>query len=114
MSERDHRLFLNDIIESIEKIEEYTSGLNFEDFVNNRMVIDAVIRNIEIIGEATANIPDEIRKKYPMVPWQKMKSMRNIVVHEYFGVNLKTTWKTIKNSLPKLRKEIAKTIKKEK
>lgn len=113
MSERDFRLFLNDILESIEKIEKYTANVTFKDFTNNQMIIDAVVRNFIIIGEASSNIPPAMQIKYPKIPWKKMKAMRNIVVHEYFGVKLSTTWITAKKSLPKLKKEIIKVIKQE-
>ena len=113
MSERDYRLFLHDILESSVKIEKYIGNITFKEFSSNQMIIDAVVRNFIIIGEASSNISDEIRNKYPIVPWSKMKAMRNIVVHEYFGVNLRTTWNTIKKSLPKLKKEITKVIKQE-
>ena len=113
MSDRDYRLFLNDILESIEKIEKYTGHITFKDFKNNQMIIDAVVRNFIIIGEASTNIPPEMHNKYSKIPWKKMKSMRNIVVHEYFGVKLNTTWNTAKKSLPKLKKDITKVIKQE-
>lgn len=110
MSERDYRLFLQDILESIEKIERYTVNLSFDGFNGNEMVTDAVIRNFEIIGEASTHISDEIKSKYPSMPWDKMKSMRNIVAHEYFGIDYDTIWKTIKKSLPVLKVEITKAI----
>ncbi len=113
MSERDFRLFLNDILESIEKIEKYTANITLKDFANNQMIIDAVVRNFIIIGEASTNIPPEMQNEYPKIPWKKMKAMRNIVVHEYFGVKLNTTWNTARKSLPKLKKEIIKVIKQE-
>lgn len=110
MSERDYRLFLHDILESISKIEKYTKDIEFKNFTNNQMIIDAVVRNFIIIGEASSSISDEIRNKYPFVPWNKMKAMRNIIVHEYFGLNLRTTWNTIRKSLPKLKKDITKVL----
>ncbi len=113
MSERDVKLFLNDILDSIEKIEKYTADITFKDFSNNQMIIDAVVRNFIIIGEASTYIPPEMHDKYPEIPWKKMKAMRNIVVHEYFGVKLNTTWNTAKKSLPKLKKELTKVIKEE-
>jgi len=91
---RDARLYLYDILESIEKIEQYTANLTFEDFAANSMVVDAVVRNFEIIGEASSHIPDDIQSKYSEVPWFEMKGMRNIMVHEYFRVDLKIVWMT--------------------
>ena len=109
MPDRDHSVFLRDIVDAIGKIDRYTSGMTFEEFVQNEMAVDAVIRNFEIIGEAASHVPAAIRMKYAGVPWDKMKAMRNIMIHEYFGVDLETLWKTAKESLPSLRKEIAGT-----
>ena len=99
---RDARLYLYDILESIEKIEQYTANLTFEDFAANSMVVDAVVRNFEIIGEASSHIPDDIQSKYSEVPWFEMKGMRNIMVHEYFRVDHKIVWMTARESLPAL------------
>ncbi len=102
MSKRDFKLFLSDILESIKRIEEYTSGLTFEDFENNTIVSDAVVRNLEIIGEAAKNIPSEIAQGYP-IPWKKIIGFRNIVIHAYFTVDLKNVWYIIKEQLPELK-----------
>ena len=82
MSKRDVRLFLYDILECIEKIEKYTKDMDFDDFVKNDLVVDAVIRNLEIIGEAVKNIPEDFRSKYPDIPWKKIVGFRNIVIHK--------------------------------
>ena|SRR4030067_2061350 len=113
MSERNYRLFLQDILDSILKMEKYTKDIDFKEFRANDMIMDAVIRNFEIIGEATTNIPDEIQKKHPSIPWKKMRAMRNIVIHEYFGVDYNIAWRTIKKSLPPLKVKIIKAIKQE-
>ena len=113
MSERDYRLFLQDILDSAVKIEKYTNDIDFKEFRNSAMIIDAVIRNFEIIGEATANIPEEIQKNHPSIPWKKMKAMRNIVIHEYFGVDFNIAWKTVKKSLPGLKVKILEAIEQE-
>ncbi len=83
---RDYRLYLDDILVAIDKIEKYTEGLNSERFKNDNKTIDAVIRNFTIIGEAAKNIPEQIRKRYPKVPWKEMAGMRDKLVHGYFGV----------------------------
>ncbi len=88
--------------ESIRKIQDYTGKLSYENFADDNMVIDAVIRNFEIIGEAAGHIPFEIQNQYPAIPWRQIKSMRNIMIHEYFGVDLEIIWKTINSSLPRL------------
>lgn len=110
MSEREDGLFLSDILSSIEKIEKFTLELSYEDFLKNDMALDAVLRNFEIIGEASTHVSEETRLKYPGIPWGKMKSMRNILIHEYFGVDFEIIWKTLKGSLPELKKEIIKTL----
>lgn len=99
---RSHLLYLNDIAESIEKIQNYAEGLSYEEFCQSNMVVDAVLRNLEVIGEASGHIRNEIKEAYPAVPWKLMISMRNILIHEYFGVDLEIIWKTIQESLPEL------------
>jgi len=107
---RDVRLYLLDILEAIEKIQQYTANLTFEDFAANSMVIDAVVRNFEIIGEAASHIPDDIQSTYSEVPWFEMKGMRNIMIHEYFRVDIKIVWITARESLPKLVSLIKRVI----
>jgi len=106
MSKRDARLYLEDIRTAIEKIEAYTKGLSFKEFAKNLLVIDAVVRNFGIIGEAANNIPAEIKEKYAAVPWGEAMGMRNKVVHEYWGIDEETLWKTIREDLPALKKHI--------
>lgn len=107
---RNVHLYLYDILESIEKIQQYTANLTFEDFIENNMAVDAVVRNFEIIGEAANHIPDDIQSKYSEVPWFEMKGMRNIMVHEYFRVDLKIVWMTARESLPVLVSMIKRII----
>ncbi len=103
---RDVRLYLQDILESISAIEEYTLPLTEEKFYGNRQTQDAVIRRLELIGEAAKNIGEETRCKYPDIPWKKIAGMRDVLVHEYFGVNLKRIWEVIKTDLPKLKQKM--------
>jgi len=102
MSKRDPRLFLTDMLEAIEKIERYTAGLSFDQFEANEIVLDAVVRNLEIIGEAARNVPPHVRAHHPGVPWEKMVAIRNVLIHEYSGVSVPTVWRTIKDDLPPL------------
>ena len=108
MSKREPRLYLVDIYDSINKIEEYTKGLLFPEFSNDQMTVDAVVRNLEIIGEAAKNVPAETSEKYPSIPWEKMVSMRNKVIHEYQNVDLDILWKTIKEDLSPVKDAIKK------
>lgn len=108
---REPLIFLLDIMESIEKIENYTNGLNEDDFSTNGQAQDAVIRRIEIIGEATKNLPNDLRKEYADVPWKEIAGMRDIITHEYFGINIKRVWNIIKEDLPPFKEQIAKIIK---
>jgi uncharacterized protein with HEPN domain len=97
---RDWRTRLQDIIEAAEWVERYTAGLDFEEFAANRMVVDAVTRNVEIAGEAARHIPTSIAEKYPDVPWRLMSDMRNVLIHNYPGVDLGVIWRTIRDDLP--------------
>lgn len=108
MSKRESELYLQDILISIQRIEEYTKGLSSKDFEADWKTVDAVVRNLEIIGEAAKNMPEEIIEKYPEIPWNSMVSMRNKVIHEYFGVDVEILWKTIYEDLPLLKEEIGK------
>ncbi len=104
---RDVRLYIQDILECIDKIEEYTKEITQDDFYKNILVQDAVLRRLEIIGEAVKNIPQEFRAKYPNIPWKKMAGMRDVLIHAYFGVNLKRVWKVTRKDLVDLKKRIA-------
>lgn len=109
---RNPKLFLTDIFESIELIEKYTEKLSYKKFLENNETQDAVMRRIEIIGEATKNVPLKIRKEYPDIPWKQMAGMRNMLAHEYFGIVMKRIWDTTQKDLPKLKKQILKIIEK--
>ena len=95
MSRRLWKYRITDILESIDKIQKYVADVEFDDFQKDEKTIDAVIRNFIIIGEAARKVPDEISAKYPNIPWRVMGDMRNFAVHEYWGVELRTIWKTI-------------------
>jgi uncharacterized protein with HEPN domain len=111
---RDYLGFLEDILFSIEKIEKYSKNSNFDDFCKNDMLIDAIVRNFEVIGEAAKNIPNKVKETYPEVEWKKVMAFRNVLIHEYFGIDLESVWDTVKKNIPSLKSEISKIIREEK
>ncbi|MFH1362628.1 MAG: DUF86 domain-containing protein [Candidatus Omnitrophota bacterium] len=108
---RDSKFYIKDILDSMEKIEKYTKGLSFREFSRDEMLIDAVVRNFEIIGEASKNIPSKLRSLNEEIPWKEMAGMRDKITHDYFGVDLKIVWKTLKKSLPVLKISIKNILK---
>jgi len=107
MSKRDITLSLEDITEAIERISDYIGDYSKEEFQKDQKTIDAVVRNIEIIGEAVSNIPKEFREKYPHIPWKKIVGVRNIVIHKYFGVDTNTLWIIINEQLSEFKLQIS-------
>lgn len=101
--QRDISLYLDDILESIEKIEDYTQGLNEENFSRNTQTQDAVLRRLAIIGEAVKRLPEDLKEKHKQIPWKQIAGARDIFVHEYFGVGVERVWKTIHRNLPELK-----------
>lgn len=109
---RDPRLYIDDILEAIKKIEKYAKGLTFEELKENDLVIDGVVRNLEIIGEAAKNIPASVKQKYPDIEWKKISGLRDILAHEYFGVDLEVVWNIVTEKIPVLKKNIMRIRKK--
>ena len=104
--DRTYIHYLEDILLSIQRIQEYISDLNFAKFKSDFKTVDAVIRNFEIIGEASKNIPEKIKEKYKKIPWDEMYRLRNRVTHEYFGIDYEINWDIAKNYLPENRESI--------
>ncbi len=110
MYKRGELLFLQDILESVDAILEFTDSLSLEEFSNNRLVYSATIREFEIIGEATIHLSDETLKKYNQIIWRDLKDFRNLLIHEYFGVDSAIVYNTIQNDLPLLRSVVVEII----
>lgn len=110
MSKRDLGLYLEDINTAINRIRKYVRGMDLAEFKKDHKTVDAVIRNLEIVGEAAGKLPNDFRKKHDHIPWRKMVGLRNRVAHEYFGVDVEILWQTILEDLPPLKKEIMKLI----
>jgi len=107
---RNHRLFVKDILDSIEKIEEFIGNMDFKKFIEDDKTRSAVVRKLEIIGEATKNIPKMIRQKYKELPWSDMAGMRDKIAHFYFGIDYEIVWKVIKERLPEIKPVIQKIL----
>jgi len=106
MSPRDWRTRVEDILDAIQKIQEYTKGSSLDSLRQDDRTVDAVVRNLTIIGEAARHVPTEIQTQYPAIPWDDMRDMRNVVVHEYFRVSYAILWRTIQNNLPPLVEQL--------
>ncbi|MBF0320508.1 MAG: DUF86 domain-containing protein [Nitrospirae bacterium] len=110
MKKREYRDYLDDIAESIDDAISFIEGMVFEEFIMDKKTINAVVRSIEIIGAASGHIPKSIRDKAPDMPWAEMKGMRNRIAYEYFGVDNKIVWNTVKHNLPKLKQQVVNLI----
>ncbi len=108
MYKRNWQLFVADMVETIIKIAKYTENMSFEEFVDDDKTQDAVIRNLEILGEAANKIPKEIQERYPNIPWHQIIGMRNRLIHAYFVVDYEIVWKIITSELPGLLEKLGK------
>ena len=110
MSKRDWKLLFEDMLVSISRIQKYTENISFDDFIKSQMVIDAVVRNIEILGEASKNFPEDVQERYVDIPWKKLNGIRNRIVHAYFGIDATIIWYIIVNELSSLKDSIQRAL----
>lgn len=111
MMKRTYSDYLSDILTNIKRIENFTKGMSFEKFVSDEKTVYAVIRGLEIIGEAVKNLPASLKLKYPKVPWKQIAGMRDRLTHAYFGVKIDVVWHTITAEIPKLKPGLTKITK---
>jgi len=107
MSKRPVDLLLDDICEAIDRIEQYISGMSFDVFSKDRKSVDAVVRNLEIIGEASNRLPADFKDSHSQIEWHKVVGLRHRIVHEYFGIDLQIVWQILQKDLPSLRQAIS-------
>ena len=108
---RNYRLYIEDIFEAMTAVRTFVEGMSFDAFVADDKTASAVVRKLEIIGEATKNVPEPIRQKYPQIPWRDMAGMRDRIIHAYFDVNYSIVWETVENRIPLLQPIIAQILK---
>jgi len=107
---RDYKLFIKDIISAMKSIEEFVEGLSLDEVKEDDKTSSAVIRKFDIIGEATRHVPEDLKEKYPDIPWKRMAGMRDRLIHAYFGVDYRLVWEAIKIDLPKLRPRLEEVL----
>jgi len=107
---RDWKFRIQDILDAVSAVQEYTRGMEFKTFTEDRKTVDAVVRNLIVIGEAAVHVPEDICRKHPQVPWYEMRGMRNFVVHEYFRASDAVIWDTVHVDLPPLPALIKKIL----
>jgi uncharacterized protein with HEPN domain len=100
---REPYVYLEEIVTACDRVLEYTTALGYEDFEKSQLVIDAVLRNLEVIGEAAKNIPDSVRGRAPEIEWSRVAGLRDILAHQYFAVKLETVWNIVQTKISSLR-----------
>lgn len=110
LSHREYKDYISDIASAVEKVEKFVKGFTLKDFKKDEKTIFAVTRALEIIGEAVGKIPTSVKKQHKEIPWKHMSGMRNKLIHEYFGVNVKVVWKTVKEDMPVLKNKMSEVL----
>ena len=107
---RDFKVYLEDILGAVGKIRRYIADSSKDDFSRDEKTLDAVVRNLEVVGEAVKKVPLDVRSKNPSVDWQKIAGLRDILIHEYFGIDIEIVWDVIQNKLPDLEAQVKKIL----
>jgi uncharacterized protein with HEPN domain len=102
---RDYKVYLEDILDAAKQIRQYIAGMSLEEFSSDRKTVDAVLRNLEVIGEASKNVPADVRANHPEADWKRIAGLRDILIHQYFGVDLVIIWDVIEKKLPELEQQ---------
>ncbi len=103
---RDYKVYLEDILEAIGKIRNYTAGMSADSFAADNKTLDAVLRNLEVIGEAVKRVPDEVRSQHQQVEWKRVAGLRDILIHQSFAIDAEIIWDVVHNKLPVLERQI--------
>ena len=111
---KDSFVYLRHILDAIHRVEEYTKGIDYKNFMDNNLLQAGVMREIEIMGEATKKLANELKEKYPGIPWKRMAGMRDKLIHDYFGVDLDAVWDTIEKDIPLLKNKLEAMVESEK
>ena len=107
---RDYRVYLDDILEATARIRQYAGGLSLEALREDTRTLDAVVRNLEVIGEAVKKVPPEVRRQQPGIEWKKMAGLRDILIHEYFGIDVEIIWDIVQNKIPLLEQQVKRLL----
>ena len=107
---REHRLFLDDMLKACDKVMRFTQGASIEQFRADEKTFDAVMRDLEIIGEAAKHIPDEMRRQHPEIHWRQISGFRDIVAHEYFGLDMEVVWDVVTRQVPTLHNQLKRLL----